>query len=159
MRRIFMAGTMLLALAGCGGGTPKAGNSASAENSSGASLTSPDGRSEGRSGGATLSGLPDGIPAYPHASRNGSLQFGDPSEEGEMRAMGFTTTDPPLDVIAFYSDAAAAAGFREVQRVASGPSLAIGFERDNGDVMNVTATANPRGTSVQILAGRTRGRR
>ena len=76
-----------------------------------------------------------------------------------MRVMGFRTADPPAEVIAFYADAAARAGFREVRRAASGPSEVLGLERANGDVMNVTATATPGGTSVQIMAGRERRRR
>ena len=152
MRAMMTAGTMLLALGACGQDAPQTadGNSAG---SAAQSYTSPDGRSEVRSGDAALSGLPEGIPPYPRAGPNGAIQFGGASEEGEMRAMGFTTADPPADVIAFYADAARRAGFREGQRATSGPSQVIGFERDNGEVMQVTATANPRGTSVQIMVG------
>ena len=153
MRRTITASAGLLALAGCGGGTTEADSGADAGNSAVASFTSPDGRSEVRSGDAALSGLPEGIPPYPRADPGGAIQFGGASEDGEMRAMGFTTADPPADVIAFYADAAGRAGFRETHRAATGPSQVLGFERDNGDVMNVTATATPRGTSVQILAG------
>ena len=159
MRRTFMAGTVLLALGGCGDGTTEASDAGSAENSAGVSLTSPDGRSEVRSGDAALSGLPDGIPPYPRVAPGGAIQFGGPSEEGEMRAMGFNTPDPPADVIAFYADAAQRAGFHEGQRATAGPSQVLGFERDNGDVMQVTATATPQGSRVQILAGQGRGSR
>ena len=109
----------------------------------GSGYTSPDGRSEVREGDAALSGLPEGIPPYPRADPGGAIQFGGASEEGEMRVMGFRTADPPADVIAFYAEAAARAGFREGHRTASGPSQVLGFERDNGDVMNVIATARP----------------
>ena len=153
MRRTYMAGAALLALAGCGGGASEADSGADSDNSAAVSLTSPDGRSEVRSGDAALSGLPDGIPPYPRADPEGAIQFGGASEDGEMRAMGFTTADPPAAVVAFYADAAGRAGFREIHRVASGPTQVLGFQRDNGDMMNVTATATPRGTSVQILAG------
>jgi hypothetical protein len=159
MRRTLMAGTALLALGGCGDGTTRAGGGANAENSAATSYASPDGRSEVRSGDAALSGLPEGIPPYPRVSPGGAIQFGGASEEGEMRAMGFNTADPPAAVIAFYADAGRRAGFRETQRTASGPRQVIGFERDNGDVMNVIASANPRGTSVQIMAGQQRRRR
>ena len=112
-----------------------------------------------RGGDAALSGLPEGIPPYPRASPDGAIQFGGASEEGEMRVMGFTTADPPADVIAFYAEAAGRAGFREGQRAAAGPSQVLAFERDNGEVMNVTATATARGTSVQIMVGNRQGRR
>ena len=90
MRRTLMAGAALLALAGCGDGASEGGSGAGAENSAGSSYTSPDGRSEVRSGDAALSGLPEGIPPYPRANPSGAIQFGGASEEGEMRAMGFT---------------------------------------------------------------------
>ena len=159
MRRTIMTGAALLALAGCGDGATEAGSGAGAENSAGASYTSPDGRSEVRSGDAALSGLPEGIPPYPRADPGGAIQFGGASEEGEMRAMGFRTADAPADVIAFYADAAGRAGFREGQRASSGPSQSVGFERDNGEVMNVIATAAPGGTNVQIMVGNPQGRR
>jgi hypothetical protein len=158
MRARMMAGTMLLVLGACGDETREAVGDANSQNSAVASYSSPDGRSEVRSGDAALSGLPEGIPPYPRAGPNGAIQFGGASEEGEMRAMGFTTADPPADVIAFYADAAGRAGFREAHRATSGPSQVIGFERGNGEVMNVTATANPRGTSVQIMVGNARRR-
>jgi len=159
MRSTLMTGAALLALAGCGEGTTEAGSNTNAEDAAVGSYTSPDGRSEVRSGDADLSGLPEGIPPYPRADPGGAIQFGGASEDGEMRAMGFTTADPPADVIAFYTDAAGRAGFREIHRAASGPSRVIGFQRDNGDMMNVTATATARGTSVQILAGNASGGR
>ena len=159
MRRTLMTGAALLALAGCGDGASEADGGAGAENKAGRSYTSPDGRSEVRSGDAALSGLPEGIPPYPRANPGGAIQFGGASEEGEMRVMGFTTADPPADVIAFYAEAAARAGFHEGQRTVSGPSHALGFERDNGEVMNVIATARPGGTNVQIMVGNHQGRR
>ena len=157
MRHIIMTGTALLALAGCGGAAPEA-NRAEKAGAAQAPMTSTDGRSEVRAD-ADFSGLPEGIPAYPRVSGAGAVQFGGASEEGEMRVMGFRTADPPATVIAFYADAARGAGFREVQRARSGPSEVLGLERANGDVMNVTATAAPGATSVQIMAGRGRGRR
>ena len=163
MRRMMM--TALLALAGCGGGAPEAGrgNAAEAKGGNGAGaaqapISSADGRSEVRAD-ADFSGLPEGIPAYPRVSGAGAVQFGGASEEGEMRVMGFRTADPPAAVVAFYADAAARAGFRQIHRLRSGASEVLGLERANGDVMNVTATAAPGATSVQIMSGRGRGRR
>src|SRR5688572_12125095 len=94
MRTMMTAGTMLLALGACGQGAPQAidGNSAG---STVRSYSTPDGRGEVRSGDAALSGLPEGIPPYPRASPGGAIQFGGAAEEGEMRAMGFNTADPP----------------------------------------------------------------
>ena len=160
MQRTLMASFVLLALGGCGERTPEAGagNDATAQNAAVTSYASPDGRSEVRSDG-DLSGLPEGIPPYPRVSPGGAIQFGGPSEEGEMRAMGFNTPDAPAVVIAFYADAAPRAGFREGPRTTSGPNQVLGFVRDNGDVMNVIATATPNGSRVQIMSGTQQGRR
>jgi len=158
MRRMIMTGTALLALAGCGGGAPEADRGNAAAGSNAGSLAAPDGRSEVRAD-ADFSGLPEGIPAYPRVNGGGAIQFGGVSDGSEMRVMGFQTADPPAQVIAFYADAAAGAGFRVAQRATAGPSSVLSLERDNGDVMNVTATGTPTGTSVQIMAGQERRRR
>lgn len=155
MRNIIITGTALLALAGCGGAGPQAGNAAAAGK---APITARDGRSEVRAD-ADFSGLPAGIPAYPRVSGAGAVQIGGASEEGEMRIMSFRTADPPATVIAFYADAARGAGFREGRRARSGASEVLGLERANGEVMNVTATASAGATSVQLMTGRGRPRR
>ena len=158
MRRLLSATTLLLVLAACGPAAPGAGNGTAAgpAPAPGAApapgLASPDGRSEVR-GDAQFSGLPEGIPAYPRINPGGAIQMGG-GEENEMRVMGFRTADTPAQVIAFYADAGAQAGFRIVRRAEAGPSTVLGLARDNGDAMNVTATATPTGTSVQLMAGR-----
>jgi hypothetical protein len=151
MRATIMACTLLLALGGCGQGAPEGGGNSAA--AAVRTYTTPDGRSEVRSGDAALSGLPEGIPPYPRADARGAIQFGGVSDEAEMRAMGFRTADAPAAVIAFYAEAGRRAGFREGRRASMGRSEVLGLERDNGDVMNVTATATAGATQVQILAG------
>ncbi len=158
MRGISMTGTVLLALGGCGQGTPEAGGGNSAGSAVG-SYATPGGRAEVRAGDAALSGLPEGIPPYPRADSRGAIQFGGPTEEGEARVMGFQTADPPTAVAAFYAEAGARAGFRLVERRDTPAGAILALERDNGDVMNVTATGTPRGTQVQIMAGQERPRR
>jgi len=157
MREAIMAGTVLLALGGCGGASPPADRGNAAGPAQG-SLASPDGRSEVRAD-ADFSGLPEGIPPYPRVNGGGAIQFGGASEEGEMRVMGFRTADPPAQVIAFYADAAGPAGFRVAQRANAGPSSVLGLARENGDVMQVTATGTAGGTSVQIMFGQQQRRR
>jgi hypothetical protein len=163
MRRLPSATPLLLALAACGPAAPGPGNGAAAGPAPGAapapgSLASPDGRSEVRTD-AQFSGLPAGIPAYPRVNPGGAIQMGGESDGNEMRVMGFRTADTPAQVIAFYADAGAQAGFRVVRRAESGPSTVLTLARDNGDGMNVTATGTPTGTNVQIMAGRERRRR
>ena len=157
MRAMIMAGTVLLALGGCGQGARKAaeGNASAPAQAPGQApptvLASPDGASEVRSD-AAFSGLPEGIPAYPRTDGRGAIQMGDPSDEAGIRIMAFQTADPPAEVIAFYAAAGARAGYREVRRAESGPSLVLGLERPAG-IMNVTATAVPGGTRVQLMVG------
>lgn len=153
MRRTIMTGAALLALAACDNGALPSQADAVAPAQGG--IASPDGRSEVRAD-AGFSGLPEGIPAYPNVTGAGAIQMGGVDDGAEMRVMAFRTADPPADVIAFYAEAAERAGFRAGQRRDAGPSTALGLERDNGEVMNVTATATPTGTSVQIMAGRQR---
>jgi hypothetical protein len=85
--------------------------------------------------------------------------MGGADDGAEMRIMAFRTDDPPADVIAFYAEAGARAGFRVVHRADAGPSTALGLARDNGEGMNVTATGTPTGTSVQIMTGSERALR
>jgi hypothetical protein len=160
MQRIIIPGSLLLTLAACGGGTPAPANDAVATPAAPAPgvLASPDGRSEVRRD-AQFSGLPEGIPAYPNVTGGGAVQIGGVSDGNEMRVMAFRTADPPAQVIAFYADAAARAGFRIIHRAEAGPSTVLGLERDTGDVVNITATGTPRATSVQIMAGHQRNRR
>ena len=160
MRRSFTAGAALLALAACGGSGSPAGSGANTENSAIGSYATPGGRAEVRAGDAALSGLPEGIPPYPRADARGAIEFGGPTEEGEeARMMGFRTSDPAASVIAFYAEAGQRAGFREIQRTTTGQSEVIGLRRDNGDIMNITATGTPGGTHVQIMSGREHRRR
>lgn len=157
MRATITAGIALLALDGCGQGASEGGG-----NSAGSAVrtyTTPDGRGEVRGGDAALSGLPAGIPPYPRADSRGAIQFGGASDEAEMRAMGFRTNDPPAAVIAFYAEAGRRAGFREGHRSSTGRSEVLGLERDNGDVMSITATGTPGATQVQIMAGTGQRRR
>jgi len=155
---MIITGTIMLALGGCGQSAPQAAANGSAGSAVG-SYATPGGRAEVRSGDAALSGLPEGIPPYPRASANGAIQFGGPAEGGEARVMGFQTADAPALVIDFYAAAGTAAGFREVHRAATGRSAMLGLERDNGDILNITATGTPRVTMVQIMFGQERRRR
>ncbi len=164
MSRIMMVATALVALGGCGRSGPEAaeGNAAAPAASPGAApgtaLASPDGSSEVRSD-AAFSGLPEGIPPYPRTDGRGAIQMGDPTEENGVRIMAFQTPDSPAAVIAFYAEAGARAGYREVRRAEAGPSAVLGLARDNGDALNVTATGTGGMTRVQLMTGNERRRR
>ena len=160
MRAMIMSGAALLALGACGQGAPPAadGNAAAPTPASGAPASPGGPASEVRTD-AAFSGLPEGIPAYPRTDGRGAIQMGDPSEEHGVRIMAFQTPDPPAAVIAFYAEAGARAGYREVHRAEAGPSTVLGLARDNGDALNVTATGAGGMTRVQIMTGNERRQR
>jgi hypothetical protein len=160
MSRITMVATALLALGGCGGDPSKTaeGNAAAPAAAPAASASPGSPASEVRTD-AAFSGLPEGIPAYPRTDGRGAIQMGDPSEEHGVRIMAFQTPDPPAAVIAFYAEAGARAGYREVSRVEAGPSTALGLAREAGDALNVTATGTGGLTRVQIMTGNERRER
>jgi hypothetical protein len=160
MSRIMMVATALLALGGCGQGAPQAADgNAAAPAPAQAAPTSPGSPASEVRADAAFSGLPDGIPAYPRTDGRGAIQMGDPSEEHGVRIMAFQTPDPPAAVIAFYAEAGARAGYREVRRAEAGPSVVLGLGRDNGDALNVTATNTGGMTRVQLMTGNERRER
>jgi hypothetical protein len=159
MRRIIITSAIALALGGCGQGGPQAadGNAAApaapaAPAPPGAPAVPGSPASEVRRD-AAFSGLPEGIPPYPRTDGRGAIQMGDPSEEHGVRIMAFQTPDPPATVIAFYAEAGASAGYREVRRAEAGSSIALGLARADGDALNVTATGSGGTTRVQIMTG------
>lgn len=160
MSRIINVAAALLALGGCGQGAPQAagGNGIASAPAPVAPASPGSPASEVRSD-AAFSGLPDGIPAYPRTDGRGAIQMGDPSEEHGVRIMAFQTPDPPAAVIAFYAEAGARAGYREVRRAEAGPSAVLGLGRDNGDALNVTATGTGGLTRVQLMTGNERRER
>ena len=160
MSRNMMIAATLLALAGCGRDAPHAadGNAAAPAPAPGAPASPGSPASEVRTD-AAFSGLPDGIPAYPRTDGRGAIQMGDPTEEHGVRIMAFQTPDPPAAVIAFYAEAGARAGYRVVRRAETGPSAVLGLGRDNGDALNVTATATGGMTRVQLMTGNERRHR
>ena len=88
----------------------------------------------------------------------GAVQMGGRDDGAELQVTAFRTDDPPAAVIAFYAEAAERAGFRIVRRAEAGASTILGLAREPGEIVNLTATATPTGTSVQIMAGRRDGR-
>ena len=156
--RMMMSGAALLALAGCGqqAGPAGGGNAADAAE---ATFATPNGTGEARTGQSALTGLPDGIPAYPSADTSASIQISGDAAEGEGRIVGFRTSDPPPQVVAFYAAAAERAGFRVSDRLDMGASASMSAQRDNGDMFRVTASPSPGGTLVQVIAGNSRARR
>jgi hypothetical protein len=153
MMKYGMTGAALLALAACGRGE-QAQQAAPGGGQPPANIvvTSPDGRAEIRTGGAP-GALPGGLPAYPGASTTGSVDVSGASAEGTGRIVGFTTSDSPSQVIAFYTQAATAAGYRIAQQMTMGPTAMLTAARAEGEGVTVTATQAGGATQVQVVVG------
>jgi len=156
MRRAWTIGAALLALAGCGG-REQANQAAAGPGQPPANVvvTAPEGRVEVRTGGAPAA-LPGGLPAYPGATATGSVDVSADSVEGSGHVVGFTTPDPPSQVIAFYAQAANAAGYRIAQQMNMGSTAVLAAGRGEGEGVTVTATQAGGATQVQIVVGRQR---
>lgn len=155
MTQRLIAAAAVLALAACNRGGNEADRQAAGQGQPPANVTvtTPEGRVEVRAGPAT--GLPEGIPAYPGASTVGGVNVSGGSAQGEGNVIVFTTTDPPAQVIAFYVQAAGAAGYRVAQQMTMGPTAMMAATRGAGDGEGLTVTATGAGgaTQVQVVAG------
>ena len=119
-------------------------------------VTTPEGRAEVRTGPAAPGAPAEGIPAYPGASGAGSVDVRGASAEGQGHVVAFTTADPPAQVIGFYRQAVAGAGYRVVQQMNMGPTAILTAERGEGEGVTVTATQAGGATQVQVVVGRGR---
>lgn len=104
-----------------------------------------------RSGGA----LPHlrGIPDYPRADTDGTIQVSAGAGASQGAMFGFRTPDAPAQVINFYADAALRAGFVVSQQTSAGPLATLSATSGEGEGFHVTATRAGTVTQVQIIAG------
>ena len=162
MHRPILIATSLVALAACGG-TP-ANQAAQAPGQPAAQLPpapgqppaqinidTGQGRAEIRSG-AGAAPYPDGLPQYPGATADQSVNVSGASAQGSGRILGFRTADPAAQVIAFYADAATRAGYRIVSRMDAGPSATLIIQRGAGEHVSISATRIGDFTQAQIIA-------
>jgi len=150
-----IAGVGLLTLAACGRGGGEAERQAAAGNAVSVapgdiSIATPNGTVQVRSGGATT-GLPEGIPAYPNADSTQNIDVNGGSAPGGGRILSFGTPDAPAQVIAFYAQAVAGAGYAIVNRMDMDATTSLTARRDTGQVVNIVATRTEEGTRVQIV--------
>jgi hypothetical protein len=135
-----LAGLALLALAACNREPARHGEVVAA---------TPGGTV--RTGGA----LPHlrGIPDYPRADTDGSMQVAAGAGASQGAMFGFRTPDAPAQVINFYADAALRAGFTVSQQTSAGPLATLSATSGAGEGFHVTATRAGAVTQVQIIAG------
>lgn len=146
MRIGLLAGTALLALAGCGG-APEASN-----NSAGANVTAnaaePTNAAASADAEAAFAAL---VPPYPGAQQ---VQTGSAAGTGVGGSMTFRTPDPAAQVVDFYAGAAERAGFNIEDRTNLGGGMAVSMTARRGasDLITVSASRVGDITQVQIMA-------
>lgn len=159
MPRPLLLSLPLFALAGCGGGGDAPANQAAQGPGQPAapgdvSISTPEGRLDIRSG-AGAAAYPEGIPPYPGATADQSAQVSAataPGGSGGGRILGFRTGDQPAQVIAFYAEAAARAGYRVVTRIESASGATLIVQRGAGEGLSISATRIGDFTQGQIIA-------
>jgi len=154
MKTRLLIGAALLALAACGrDGSGGAEERAKAPPPANIVVASPQGTAEIRTGGA-LTGLPQGVPAYPGADTTASVDVTGGQAQDEGRILGFRTGDTPAQVIAFYARSVAEAGYRIANQMSMGPTASLTAQRGEGEVVNIVATQAGGFTQVQIIVAR-----
>jgi predicted small lipoprotein YifL len=137
----------LLALSACGGGG-SAGNEPPAD----VSISTPQGKAEIRSGAAAVANWPEGVPPYPGADTNQSVNVTGGAPGGTGRILGFRTGDSPQQVIAFYAPAVVRSGYSVANQMDLGQTATLSARRGQGEALNITATRTGDVTQVQIIA-------
>ena len=159
-RRAIIISAAVLALAGCGRGGSGAEERAAGDRAkappANITITSPEGHAEVRTGAGALTGLPEGVPAYPGADATGGVDVtgAGAQAQDQGRIIGFRTSDTPAQVIAFYAQSVSAAGYRIANQMAMGPTAALTAQRGESDVVNIIATGAGGATQVQIIVAR-----
>jgi hypothetical protein len=159
MRYGWTIGAALLALAACGrsGGQAGAGNIAMSGTPGDVTISTPNGTAEIHVGTGTAAALPEGIPPYPNMVAGQNIDINGGSGQGQGRILGFSTSDAPAQVIAFYAQAVAAAGYTVANRMDMGATSTITAQRGAGQAVHIVATQAAGSTRVQIIVANGRG--
>jgi hypothetical protein len=154
MRGRWLCGAALLALAACGRGGERqvvAGNVAMSGAPGDITISTPNGSAQIHSGaGAGLANSPEGIPAYPNQVAGQSIDLNGGSAPGQGHILSFATHDAPAQVIAFYAQAVAAAGYTVANRLDMGPASELTAQRGQGQAIQIVATPAGDATRVQV---------
>lgn len=154
----------LLALSACGGGGSAGNEAAKAEPGAApapgapgqppadVSISTPQGKAEIRSGAGAAANWPEGVPPYPGADTNQSVNVSGGAPGGNGRILGFRTGDTPQQVIAFYAPAVVRGGYSVANQMDMGQTATLTARRGQGEVLNITATRTGEVTQVQIIA-------
>lgn len=163
MRAIIVLAASLLTLSACGGGGGT-GNDGAAKTAPGASppaagqqpaeisISTPQGKAEIRSESAAVANWPEGVPPYPGADTNQSVNVTGGAPGGAGRILGFRTGDTPQQVIAFYAPAVVRGGYSVANQMDLGQTATLSARRGQSEALNITATRTGDVTQVQIIA-------
>ena len=153
MRYGWTIGAALLALAGCGRSMgPQVtgpGNVTMGGTPGDITISTPNGTAEIHTGGAAA--MPEGIPAYPNAVPGQAVDIHGGSAQGQGQIVGFSTNDAPAQVIAFYAQAVAAAGYSVANRMDMGATSILTARKAEGQTVSITATQAGGSTQVHIV--------
>ncbi|HEV7660216.1 MAG TPA: hypothetical protein VGO55_10255 [Allosphingosinicella sp.] len=160
--RAAIALATLLALSACGGGsagneTANAGSgatpppAASGRPPAAINISTPQVKAEIRSGGAAAN-WPEGVPPYPGADPDQSVNVTGGAPGGAGRILGFRTSDSPQQVIAFYAPAVVRGGYSVANQMDLGQTATLTARRGQSEALNITATRTGDVTQVQIIA-------
>jgi hypothetical protein len=160
MRAIYALATSLLTLSACGGGggneAAKAGPGpsppAASRQPADIGIATPQVKAEIRSGGAAAANWPEGLPPYPGADTNQSVDVTGGAPGGAGRILGFRTSDTPQQVIAFYAPAVVRGGYSVANQMDLGQTATLSARRGQSEALNITATRTGDVTQVQIIA-------
>jgi hypothetical protein len=117
----------------------------------GISISTPQAKAEIGSGAAAAN-WPEGVPPYPGAAPDQSVNVAGGAPSGAGRILGFRTSDSPQQVIAFYAPAVGRSGYSVANQMDLGQSATLTARRGQGEVLNITATRTGDVTQVQIIA-------
>lgn len=154
MRRNWLCGAALLALAACGQRQVAPGNVTMSGTPGDITITTPNGSAQIHAGGgAAGANLPEGIPAYPNQVAGQSIDLNGGSAQGQGRVVAFATHDAPAQVIAFYTQAVTAAGYTIANRMDMGATSELTAQHGPNQAVMIVATQAGDATRVQVTFG------
>jgi hypothetical protein len=151
MRKDWLCGAALLALAACGPRQVATGNVTMSGTPGDITITTPNGSAQIHTGGgAAGAGLPEGFPAYPNQVAGHSVDLNGGSAQGQAHILSFATHDAPAQVIAFYTQAVAAAGYTIANHMDMGATSELTAQHGPNQAVMIVATPAGDATRVQV---------
>lgn len=152
MKQRLIIAVAVLTLAGCGRGGGEADRRAdqtAPPAPANITIATPEGQAEIRTGAGAA--LPAGLPPYPGAVANAAVEVSGVSPQDQGGIYGFSTSDAPAQVIAFYAEAARRGGYTIANQMNMGATATLTAQKGGGEAVNITATQAGGATQVQLI--------